>query len=212
MTSRDYHDYVFQNGRLLGDFDGMYRKSTAVPWGQDTASRRWYTQVGFTMVRECGPYGWVLEIGCGLGYIASQIRGQQTAGIEAFDVSPTAITEASRLHSGIGFFVDDIAADSFRPRRPYDLVVACDLFWYVFPKLETVVRNIETCVKPGGHLYIRQSFPPLDREFVGKERIADPDELIALFPAFTPIHSARLVNHQMDDGPILHLMSRSRSS
>ena len=33
--STDYHDYVFRNGKLVGDFEGMYRNSSAIPWHQD---------------------------------------------------------------------------------------------------------------------------------------------------------------------------------
>ncbi len=81
MPSRDYHDYVFRNGRLLGDFDNMYRQATSVPWGQDVLFKRWYSQVGLAMVRECGPYGWILEIGCGLGDndLTSMARSESAA-------------------------------------------------------------------------------------------------------------------------------------
>jgi hypothetical protein len=33
--SRDYHDYVFKNGKFIGKFDEMYQYSENIPWNQD---------------------------------------------------------------------------------------------------------------------------------------------------------------------------------
>ena len=33
--STDYHDYVFRNGQLVGEFEEMYRNSSSTPWNQD---------------------------------------------------------------------------------------------------------------------------------------------------------------------------------
>ena len=35
IQSTDYHDFVFQEGKLVGEFEQMYRKSAQVPWHQD---------------------------------------------------------------------------------------------------------------------------------------------------------------------------------
>lgn len=205
--SDDYHDYVFKDGKLVGDFDNMYRHSKVVPWEQDTRSEQWHTHVGIAMIRECGPYDHCLEIGCGLGYIAAKLTESVRLGIDAFDVSQVAVDKATQLHPGITFFVDDITSETFRPKRRYDLVVVSQVFWYVTSRLEITVRNIDACVKPGGFLYIGQSFPALDHYYVGKEQISGPDELINYFLRYTPIHTALLRNHRMaGDGPILHFL------
>jgi hypothetical protein len=103
--------------------------------------------------------------------------------------------------------VDDIRQSHFQPRREYDLVVARDLFWYVFPQMERVVRNILSCIRPQGTFYLYQSFPAIDRPFVGKETIPSPEALTSRFTAIDPVHSAVLFNHhQPEEGPILHWM------
>jgi len=36
----DYHEYVFRDGRLVGDFENMYRHSKDVPWDQGNRAER----------------------------------------------------------------------------------------------------------------------------------------------------------------------------
>lgn len=155
----DYHDYVFKEGKLLGDFDNMYRYAKGIPWNQDQQCQRWYTEVGMLTLRDKTPYESILEIGCGLGYIEAKLREFVIDGSsvsEALDVRAESINKAQRLHPGIGFYVDKISQESFRPRRQYDLVVAKEVFRYFCDHLEIVVRNVDACVKPKGLLHIRQ--------------------------------------------------------
>ena len=34
-VSKDYHDYVFRDGKLVGEFEAIYQNSEGVPWHQD---------------------------------------------------------------------------------------------------------------------------------------------------------------------------------
>ena len=206
----DYHDYIFKDGKLVGDFDNMYRYAKGIPWDQDKHCERWYTEVGMLMLRDRGPYESILEVGCGLGFIARKLKEATRSGkgvVDAFDVSPEAIGKASRLHTGVAFYVDNIVNHCFRPRQQYDLVVVKDVFWYVFEHMETVVRNLKACVRPGGHLYIGQSFPDLNSAFVGKKIIPNPEALIAYLSDYQPVFTALLRNHTLSkDGPTLHFL------
>jgi len=208
----DYHDYVFKDGKFVGDFDNMYRHAKGIPWDQDTRCDHWYAQVGMFMLKAHAPYDSILEIGCGLGYIAAKLKalvGHANPCIDAFDVSPEAIRRARRLHPGIGFYVDNVADVPFRPRRQYGLVVIRDVFWYIFPQIRTVIRNVNACVRPQGLLYICQSFPALDDAFVGKDVLPNPDALMGHFSEYKLIYTAVLRNHELvKDGPILHFLAR----
>jgi SAM-dependent methyltransferase len=214
--SEDYHDYVFRQGRLLGDFDNMYRHAKGVPWDQDTRCDHWYTEVGAVMLRAQAPYSAILEIGCGLGFFAAKLKQLPAQGraranilIDAFDVSPEGISKAKRLHQGIGFYVDDITKSTFCPKRQYDLVVLKEIFWYVFGHMKTVVRNVSACVKPSGFLYIGQSFPAPDRPFVGKRVIPDPESLLRCFAGYERVYTALLRNNRhRQEGWILHCLSQ----
>lgn len=206
----DYHEYVFKDGKLVGDFDNMYRYAKGIPWDQDKHCDRWYTEVGMLMLKDRAPYGAILEVGCGLGFIAAKLKKftrDNRAVLDAFDMSPEAIGRARSLHPGIEFYVDNISGDAFRPKRQYDLVVVKDVFWYVFEHMETVIRNINACVKPKGLLYIGQSFPALDSPYVGKEVIPNPEALIANFSDYDPLYTALLRNHLLvKDGPLLNFL------
>jgi SAM-dependent methyltransferase len=208
---RDYHDYVFRDGKLIGDFDNMYRHAKGIPWDQDKHCDRWYAEVGMLMLKDQAPYDTILEIGCGLGFFAAKLKKisrRGTGKVEAFDVSRNAIEKARRLHPGIKFYVDNVSDGSFRPRHQYDLVVVKDVFWYVFEHMQTAIRNIDACVKPKGLLYIGQSFPALESAFIGKEVIGSPEVLKEYFSAYAPLYTAILRNHRLvKDGPVLHFLA-----
>jgi len=82
----------------------MYRYARGVPWQQDVRCDHWPAEAGVAMLKAHAPYGAILEIGCGLGYIAAKLkallRRPRRGRLEAFDVSPTAIRRARRLHAG----------------------------------------------------------------------------------------------------------------
>lgn len=214
--SDDYHDYVFRDGRLIGDFDNMYRYAKGVPWDQDRRSSEWHAEVGILMLRDLGPFDSVLEVGCGLGYVSAKLNRLVSAsgdGVDAFDISMEAVRKASELHPGIRFWVTDIRDANLQLRRQYQLVVIREVFWYVFDQLDVVLRNLDKSLRPGGFLYVCQSFPDLDSSFVGKDVIANPDALISRFAGYDVLFSARLRNHRLTkDGPILHFVAQKASS
>jgi SAM-dependent methyltransferase len=211
----DYHDYVFKNGRFVGAFDDMYRHAKGVPWDQDKRCNDWYAEVGLLMLRDSGPFDSILEMGCGLGYYTAKLRRyalREGGVLHAFDVSEAAIAKAREVDPQTEFWVDDVTRAGFTPRRQYDLVVIRDVFWYIFEHMEQVVSNLAKCVRPGGMLYVCQSFPALDRPFVGKDVLPSPDALIAfLDPRFTAVTSMRLRRHHAEsDGPILHYLAEAK--
>ena len=119
----DYHDYVFKGGKLVGDFDNMYRFAAEVPWHQDKGSESWSSEVGMLMLKDRAPFDTILEIACGLGYISSKLRqlsSQKDSTLDAFDVSPEVFLKARGPHSEIGFYVDDIARTTFHPSQQVD--------------------------------------------------------------------------------------------
>ena len=213
MWPTAYHDYVFREGKLIGEFDNMYRHAKGIPWHQHERCHHWSSEAGLLMMKAQAPYETILEVGCGLGYIAAKLKPFVAAGgtLEAFDISPTAIQRARRLHPGVRFYVNDITRASFRPRKAYDLVVVKDLLWYVLDHLETVLRNLQACVRPQGWLYVGQSFPALNRPFIGSKVLPMPETLLARLGAFQPRYTAQLRNHDaVQDGPVFHFLGNRR--
>lgn len=210
IYSKDYHDYVFKNGRLIGDFDNMYQNSEEVPWHQDIHADSWFNKIGFLMLKDKAPYKNILEIGCGLGYIAQKLTQLTPDYVDAIDISLTAIYKAREIHKNkkINFFVGDITSKDFLLPSTYGLVVIKDVFWYVFDCMETVLGNIDQCLSSGTYLYINQSFPSLDTNFVGKEIIDSPERLIGYFSTrYEPIYKIVVQRYEsVDDGPLLHYL------
>lgn len=182
IDSTDYHDFVFRDGRLVGEFDQMYRKAADVPWHQDRVPEQLDVRVAIETVRHLGPFGRVLEVGCGLGYFAEVLRRELAPGaVHGVDVAPAAVAQARALHPGIGFEVLDIGDAGVALPGSYDLVTIRGCFWYLFPRLEAVVDNLHRACAPGGVLLVAQNFPPRESQFVGKDVLPDPDALAARF-------------------------------
>lgn len=208
----DYHRYVFRNGRLLGDFEKMYSCSTVVPWRQDLEAASWIGDVAIDVLNAFSPYDSALEIGCGLGYFANRVFPLCRT-MKALDKSPTAIAKASAVFKEISFTVGDVSSTTFK-FGCHDLVIVKDLFWYVFPELNVVLKNILHSVKPNGYLFVFQSFPRLTKNFVGKKVISTPAALVShLSRQFSLIHSCILQRHNLrEEGPMFLGFFKRRSN
>jgi 2-polyprenyl-3-methyl-5-hydroxy-6-metoxy-1,4-benzoquinol methylase len=208
--SKDYHDYVFKDGKLVGDFDNMYRNSADIPWHQDQAAGEWFNEVGLTMLKVNSPYEKILEVGCGLGYFTQKLVGLGSQ-IDATDISEEAIRKARQINSdNINFFVSDIRKEdcAVAVTQQYNLVVIKDLFWYVFDQMPGVVNNIKNLVTDSGYLYISQSFPNLNNEFVGKHIINSPEKLVSFFvDTYKPVFQMSVQRIEyINEGPMFHYL------
>jgi SAM-dependent methyltransferase len=182
---RDYHDYVFKDGKLVGEFEEMYKHSADVPWHQDEVKAFPDIPVSKALLRIHAPYASLLEVGSGLGYYLNEISDivsnkRQLIGI---DVSPTAVQKSRELFPELRFEVCDVASERFTSpiKEGASMVVVRGFFWYVFPRMSLVAANIKRGVAPNGYLFVHQNFPPLSSSFVGKEVIPNPDALIGFF-------------------------------
>lgn len=193
IKSKDYHDYVFKDGKLIGEFEEMYRNSVAVPWGQNKAYGKWYNKVSLAIAQRALEDSRTIkihEVGCGLGYFISRFDKKRYR-LSGSDISMTAIRNARRNFDQIAFKVDDIRIEKKRPR--YDLVLISALFWYIYPQIRIVVKNISAMTDRQGYLFIAEVFPRLKSRFVGKNTISSPDHLIKwLKPYFQTIAEARV--------------------
>lgn len=210
IDSDDYHDYVFRDGQLIGEFDQMYRKSAGIPWGQDQTNSKWYTHVALGVVGralEDKALTDIHEVGCGLGYFLSNFRGSGRT-VSGTDISPEAIRSAKELFPDMEFEVDDIRGEY--DHGCFDLVIVSALFWYVFPSMDRVCENLAKLVRPGGYLFVNHNFPCLDKPFVGKDVLPDPDVLVGYFAEnFSTVVDCRFMKMEYpDDGPNICWLGR----
>lgn len=214
IASTDYHDYVFKDGELIGDFDGMYRHSADVPWHQDRTAYEVGADIDIAIMRS-RRYQTICDAGCGLGYFTDRLRRElrnptgNAPSITGFDTSPTAIESASARFSNIRFIVADLV--SARPDVPatyFDLVVVRDLLWYISSELERFLERIVTWVRPdgdGGHIHITQSFPGVE-QWVGKDVIGSPEDLLERFARITTVtYWCVEHDHRWSGAGVLHM-------
>ena len=187
MSTR-YQDYVIKDGRLVGDFEAMYRHASNVPWHQDRTAFEVVAEIDLAILRDADrrqPWRRILEIGCGLGYFTGRLAATfPSARVRGADISSTAIAAAQASHPGVEFSVLDVRQPLPSPEQPFDLVVLKDLLWYVLPQLPQVMANLRH-LADGGCVFVSQSIPNLP-DFYGREMFPTPAAVLQYFEnAFT---------------------------
>jgi spore coat polysaccharide biosynthesis protein SpsF len=195
--SADYHDYVFRDGELVGEFEEMYRNSATTPWHQDEQEEWIDIRLTIEMLQDLGQFNEIHDFGCGTGHYLELIskHSLEPEGKKfGYDVSETACKKASSLFPLSKFSVLDLTQPTTNSQQTttYNeqairLFVIRGTLWYVFPKLATVVKNISNRMRPPDRLLVVQNFPPLQSSFVGKDVLPDHLALLTQFsPHFVP--------------------------
>ena len=184
MSGNSYHDYIFKDGKILGEFEKMYENSLEIPWHQDKMALNTSGEIVLTLIKKhSSEIKSVLDIGCGLGYFTSRIadilpKGSRVIGL---DISHTAVEKAKKTFPNVEFYQADCRKPGALSRYYGDLVLCRQLFWYVSDQLEQVLRNLRVCTN--SRLLVEQSFPK-GHNFVGAEVIPHPDSLSESLESF----------------------------
>lgn len=130
IDSTNYHDFVIKDGRFIGEFEQMYRK-TDDPWGtvrHVNSLKNDVLLVLLTAIQSSSTVTKILHAGCGLGALTARMRATLGSEIWACDISETAIRRATALNPGIHFFVHDLSEIErleFKPQS-FDLIVMAE--------------------------------------------------------------------------------------
>lgn len=111
--SKDYHDYVFRDGKLVLEFEAMYRNSSDIPWHQDEQQNWVDVRLTVEMLKGVCPFDEIHDFGCGLGHYLALMRGHLGAGTcrgYGYDISATACVKAKSTFPEFDF-------------QPYDLTL-----------------------------------------------------------------------------------------
>ena len=189
--SKDYHDYVFRDGRLLGEFEAMYQHSDGVPWHQDDQANWVDVRLTVEMLKDLGPYDEIHDLGCGLGYYLALMHdrlGSKNCLAFGYDISTTACSKARTRFPAFKFGRLDITATagpvtalSTAQSDRQRLFIVRGTLWYVFPRIADVVRGIRSMMSKNCRLLVVQNFPPLESSFIGKDVLPDHFALIREF-------------------------------
>jgi len=104
MPSKRYQDYVIRDGRLIGDFENMYRNSDEVPWHQDRTVHAIFSDLTVVLLSRLRPQS-LLDVGCGLGYMANRLKQEIESlnRVVGLEVSETAVAKARSMFPNIEF-------------------------------------------------------------------------------------------------------------
>lgn len=184
--STDYHDYVFRDGRLVGDFEGMYRHSTEAPWHQDEQAGWLDVRLTLELLRDFPQFSTLRDYGSGLGHYLSILQASglfASPSATGFDISATACQRAQASFPQHRFLSLDLTVPNATDNPACasggrELHVIRGTLWYVCGALDTVIHNLRHPMKDSDLLLVVQNFPPLQSSFVGKDVLPDHHALI----------------------------------
>jgi SAM-dependent methyltransferase len=171
---------VIKGGKLVGEFDDMYR-DYADPWNQSREKDRTDKAILLSILRRISkrePMR-VVDIGCGLGYFSAQISALGIP-VLALDVSQEAIIRARELNPGPSYFIGDLLAqDLFKSFQPTIFVMA-ETTWYVLEKIMTFMAHLRSAY-PEAYFLHALNFLPSGLQKYGREYFTDPDSMRTYF-------------------------------
>lgn len=186
INSKNYHDYVFKDGKFIGAFEEMYQ-NVEDPWHHGDAAAIYYDVSLYLIERyEIFPKE-VLDVGCGKGAFGARLKRKlPKANILAIDISPTAIQNAKAKYGilGIDFRVIDIQKEykSFT-EDSFDFILMLDnIMWYILPNFEKIVSRFKKCLKDNGHLLTNQAFYAPGKQKYGTEIVSSVEDMLRLIP------------------------------
>lgn len=120
------------------------------PWHMDTPIQKYrFIETNRLIARNFGRVGSILEIGCGEGHQSLYLR-EVCDRLIGLDVSDRAIKRVRRRCPGGEFLVGDIFSDEVLAHAPFDLVVACEVLYY----MKDVNVAIERMRALGRHTFV----------------------------------------------------------
>ncbi|MEO5808382.1 class I SAM-dependent methyltransferase [Devosia sp.] len=187
LPPKRYQDYVIRDGKLIGDFDGLYRDFED-PWHQsDTAnvldSRRQLAVHWVEKLRTEMGASRVVELGCGFGHLSGQLsqRGIAAVGI---DISTEAIERARTINPGTTFMAGSIEDEWILTDLDPDVVIMAELTWYILDKLDLFLDNLRTWAKnrsrPAYLIHLLAVYPPGVQKY-GADRFTNDEEIRKYF-------------------------------
>jgi SAM-dependent methyltransferase len=155
---RDLAHAAVARGEPAGWFDSLYREArgdaTRVPWADlepDASLLAWTADA--SSLRGVSD---AVVVGCGLGHDAEHLAARGVS-VVAFDVSPTAVDWARRLHAGssVRYEVADLFALPAPWRSAFDLVVEIVTLQSLPPPArEPAFAAVASLPRPGGRVFL----------------------------------------------------------
>jgi len=126
--------------------DNAYRM--ADPWLMTSPAEQFrFTETNRLIRVQFGRVHSLLEIGCGEGHQSLYLQ-QVCDGLTGLDVSARAVKRASSRCPQAKFLVGDIFSQEVSALAPFDLVVACEVLYYM-SDLPAILQRMQTICRSG---------------------------------------------------------------
>ena len=180
--ANNYQDYVIKDGRLIGEFEKMY-KECVDPW--DQTSRERYQASKALIINACNRLKFenecckTLEIGCGYANLSTKLFN---LGFEVYatDISPTAIEEAKKINGNINLYVSGFSEYKLYKEISPDIFIMSEISWYILPEISKFIKYIKKYHK-GNYLIHSLATYSSDIQQYGKEYFHDMNSILDYF-------------------------------
>ena len=169
-----YQDYVIKDGKLVGDFEGMY-KDFVDPWEQTTREKNAIEKlIGLELLKKY-EHKKALEYGCGFGDYTNKINKiiGYSAGI---DISETAIEKARKRHASLDFFVGDLLNEQVLDTVKPACICMIEITWYVLEKLDVFKELLMKKQSGSGFFHTLMTYAPGEQKY-GADYFTNIDEI-----------------------------------
>ncbi|MDR2456001.1 MAG: class I SAM-dependent methyltransferase [Deltaproteobacteria bacterium] len=210
----DYHKYVIQDGRHIGDYETMWRECPD-PWRIEELGVRLDMLAALLLLGRVPAVEKVLDGGAGSGLFtleAARRLKERSPGftLVVSDISPAALAKAeTRLREAdlglsLHFRPFDLRLLGSRqcpwPANSFDLIILAQVLWGVADFLEGLFPALGQMLAPGGHLLMSQHFFQPGLQKYAADKVTCPERLIELageagFELRHSLETDRHVNH-----------------
>ena len=187
-----YQDYVIKDGRLVGDFEGLYQDFDD-PWHQSREhhlndTRRqvavdWCKRLRAQSSKHAPLVSRVLEVGCGFGFLTNTLSSQGFSSI-GVDVAHEAVRLAREKNPGDVFLARGLEDETMLGDLDPDVVIMAEVTWYVLENLGEFVQRLRDFAagrdRPTYLIHLLTTYAPGTQQY-GTDFFTDLDGILAYF-------------------------------
>jgi len=179
------HKYTIYNGKLVGDFEGLYRNFKD-PFAQSRKEKFETSKAAIinycNLLQEKQKKKLItLEIGCGFGQLTQKL---EKMGFNAFgtDISETAIKKAhaKSQKNKKRFFTSNFLNYSLYTKINPDIIIMSEISWYVLSELKSFLRFIKKKFKNKYLIHTLAIYYPGHQKY-GREYFTNNSEILKFF-------------------------------
>lgn len=199
-----YQDYVIANGKLVGEFEQMY-KDFDDPWEQSTYEQFASEKAICVNLIESLACQNVIEFGCGFGHLTNRIKSvcPKVVGLE---ISPTAVVKASKRYPECEFVVSEFPDfETLRHIRP-DCIVMAEITWYVLEQLDEFIAFMKAEMPDTYLIHLLTTYRPGVQKY-GADKFCNLSEILKYF-RMNYLESGEIETAHMDGGKRTYFIGR----